>query len=244
MTPFYWEMIRKYTVAFSSIINDIHVQRYDSVGTLLKDIKVPITFAGKSKLSYILHYRSSMQNKETGPAFPVSTILPRIGFIMSNMVYDSERKLNNFNELPIENQEITKMLYDGVPYNFTFDVSILAKNLDDLLQIIEQIAVQFTPSLFLTVKELPELGITRDVSVTLDNVAINPEFEFGEEEERSIIGEMSFTLKGFLYRPIKDVNIIEIIDVNLKNDNNQTIVNINEAYNELTEEIDETITEY
>lgn len=241
MTHFYFQMAKKYVVAFSHLINDVHVQRLDSEGALIRDIRVPITFAGKSKMAYVLEYRNSTQSDSPITA---GTILPRIGFIMTGMTYDATRRRNALNEIPIGDTGET-FIYSGNPYNFTFDVAILAKNQDDLMQIVEQISTQFSPDVSLTVNEIPELGIQRDVSITLDDVNLSSSvLEFSEEDDRVLTADMTFTLRGFLYRPSANATLIEAINTTIKNSTTEeTIVTIDHQYNELTEDVDTTVTE-
>lgn len=197
MTHFYNQMFRKYVIAFAHLFSDIHVLRYaeDNI-TLLSDAKVPIVYATKNKMFYEIK-----QLPDTDDRAIVSTYLPRMGFYISNAQFDSTRKLSNSMQIDLGGDGI--LSYSGVPYNLTFDLSILAKTQDDLFQIIEQIASNFTPDTTITIKEIASV-IYRDVSLNLDSVAFTSNFEYDDIGNRTLSADLSFTLKGYIYPRIKD----------------------------------------
>ena len=49
---------------------------------------------------------------------------------------------------------------------------IFAKNQEDALQIVEQILPYFNPDFSVTVNDLPELGIKRDIKIVMDSVVL------------------------------------------------------------------------
>ena len=72
----------------------------------------------------------------------VAIQLPRMGFELQNISYDSTRKLNNTQKnfyVSDTDNTVNKTQYTPVPYNFDFILSIFVKNADDCTQIIEQI---------------------------------------------------------------------------------------------------------
>jgi hypothetical protein len=180
----------------------------------------------------------------------ISQYLPRMGFNISSMVYDGTRKLNNSISYDTEQGNLS---FTGVPYDFTFDLSILCKNQDDLYQILEQIAVLFTPDKSVTVKEIPEIGLERDISITLDSISFSSVYEFEDAGNRTVGADLSFTLKGHLYPAVKDVdtNIIETIFVNYKaikgntptNEEKTTDYGIKVRLEQVENEIIKTLTE-
>ena len=194
MQHFYHNMVRKYVISFAHLFSDIKVQRTDNQNVLLEEIKVPIIYATKAKMFYELK-----QHPMDAPLAIVNTYLPRMGFYISGIQYDGTRKLNNMIEFTLADGN--RLNYLGVPYNFTFELSILTKNQDDLYQILEQICVQFTPDKTITIKELN--GIDRDVSVNLDTVNLSSIYEYGEDEQRTVSVDLSFTLKGQFYPRIQ-----------------------------------------
>lgn len=232
---FYFEILRKYILAFGAIFSDIHVLRKDNSNVTVKDIRVPITFASKSKMSYMINSKQSQYNGRTG----ISTILPRMSFVISSLQRDSQRKLSSLNTTNVvsSNDSQEQLTYSGIPYNISFTLSIWVKNLSDLFQIIEQALTFFQPDYTITIKEIPSLGIQRDIPVVLGGTNFNFQTEFDEASWRELTADIEFTLKGWLYPPIKNEKIINLINVNLKNNNNIKDVVIRHDYDNLDEVI-------
>lgn len=223
---FYWNMTRKYIIAFNHIFSDIHVLRENSAGEVEKDILVKTTYAGKRKFANMLQ----RTNKQ------VSVVLPRISFLITGFTPDNTRRLNNSNTISTDSGEF---FYSPEPYDFNVDLVIWAKNMDDILQIVEQSVVFFKPQYTIKVKEIPSLNIERNITISLNSVDFDNDLEYDEETDRTLMANMNFTLKGFLYPPISDSNIIDIINVQFRDQNNENpLSNINHVWNVLTSEID------
>ena len=91
---FYWEMVKKYIVAFYHIFEDIHVLRYNADGSLRKDITVPVSFTAKQKMFYLMERRDDIGGK-------ISTVLPRLSFNITAMTPNDSRKVNPQNQQSI-----------------------------------------------------------------------------------------------------------------------------------------------
>lgn len=225
---YYWEMTKKYTVAFFHIFDDVHVIRSDG-DTVLKDIKVPVSYVGKSKLFYLLQRKESVGTS-------VSTVLPRITFLITGMSPDPTRKESNVNTIHVQlNNDTEDMLYAPVPYNFTVQLSVWATYTDDMMQIVEQIAPFFKPDFTMLVEEIGELGIRRNVSTVLNGITLDVANEFQDEQNRIVSADMDFTIKGYLYPPISDAYIIKQINIRLTDwlDRCLDYAEINHTFDEL-----------
>jgi hypothetical protein len=199
---FYHSSIRKYTVAFGNLFNSIHIARFkDDVETGRE--RVPLSYGPKQK--YI--YRTE-QNPELNERFAIK--LPRISFEMIEMSYDPSRKTPSTNRLRSETvvNNSKPFQYNAVPYNFIYDVNIMTKNYDDSLQIVEQIVPFFTPDYTMTINAIPGLGHKLDIPITLNSISSNDNWDSNFDERRDIVWNLQFTLKGFLYAPIRDSKII------------------------------------
>lgn len=233
---FYYNTIKKYIVAFGSLFNDIHVIRTDKNGIMVKDIKVPITFADKSKVAYQINSIHSRANEE----YPIGSILPRISYNLNNSIeYDSARALNPL----LQRAKTIRGGYSsdsdisvGRPFNFSFQLSIWTKYLDDMFQIIEQVLTFFHPDYHVTIKEIPELNIETSIPIVFQSCSPNIENEFEEQGQRVIKFDIDFVMKGWLYPPIKSNDIINNIQFNfLNNSENNNLVST--VRNEFDEEI-------
>ncbi|RLA61046.1 MAG: hypothetical protein DRQ78_08970, partial [Epsilonproteobacteria bacterium] len=157
---FYHGSTRKLIVAFGTIFNNIEIHRKDNTVNT-----VPLTYASKEKF-----YLSLKQNKNLDRLS--STILPRMGFIITDVSYDFERKqssIGKFNAQSLDSLTQKKMFLP-VPYDIQLQLSIYSRNMVDGLQILEQIIPFFKPSFNITINELDEMGVIRDIPIILDDI--------------------------------------------------------------------------
>jgi hypothetical protein len=139
-STFYHQTIRKYVAAFGTIFNDINVERKNSAGNVVERIKVPLGYGPKQK--WILALQETSSDRKV-----VATRLPRMGFALTGLSYDSVRKLNTMGRNAAANTAAgtTTLMtqYNPVPYNFDFELFILVNNAEDGTQILEQVLPYF-----------------------------------------------------------------------------------------------------
>lgn len=209
--PFYFSLIRKYVILMGTLLNDIRITRTDSSGNVTSLLKVPITYAAKDKmLARVLQDPGIDRPSATTP-------LPMISFEMGKMAYDGTRKLNTIGKVSVKDPDNTskfKYQYNPVPYNIQFKAFIYAKNAEDGTKIIEQILPYFTPDWTTTVNLIPEVNVTMDIPIVLNNIGYSDNYDGEFEKRRAIIWELDFTLKGYIYGPIKSSGIIKFIKTN------------------------------
>ncbi|CAM0070980.1 tail sheath stabilizer [Vibrio phage F86] len=167
--------------------------------------KVPITVSSKEQFVAALN---SQELNGDGMVANVSTMLPRIGLDMVSCTYDSTRKTNVSNrklsqdytaDRPAQNR-----LFNPVPYDFEFEVSIYTRHQDDAFQIIEQILPYFQPAFNTMIKELNENEVVvdkRDIPIILESAVPETTFEGEGGETRHIEWTLNMRLKGWLYPP-------------------------------------------
>tara|TARA_B100000287_G_scaffold142021_1_gene133768 strand:- start:1433 stop:2317 length:885 start_codon:yes stop_codon:yes gene_type:complete len=204
-TTTYHQTIRKMVVAFGTLFNDISIKRTNSSGQVIETLKVPVAYGPKQKFMV----RIGNPNL-TGPA----VILPRIGFMMSQIMYDGTRKLITVGQNKANINGTLRSQYNPVPYNFIFDLAILAKNAEDAAQIVEQILPNFTPEFTVTINMVPSMDIKTDVPIILNSVNYMDAYDGDFETRRSLSWDMQFTMKSFMYpeieenkKVIKDISI-------------------------------------
>jgi len=208
-TYFFHNIIRRYTIALGSIFTNIYIQRadpYDVIET--QSIKVPLHQSSKDKFYYQLMQYANKVND------PFSILLPRISYYMTSMNFASERKKNSLNAYRTDGglTDPNKMIkfFEPSPWDFHFSMTVWALHESDNNQIIEQILPYFEPHLFISVNEMPTLGISRKVSVELNSVNRNLNLDSGEDtNNRTIQWDLSFTLKGFLYKANVEADVIK-----------------------------------
>lgn len=88
-TPYYFSTVRNLTAAFGSLFDNIHVMRYNTDGSLAKNILCPLAYSAGDKTIIMLQQRNpSIQNDNVD----IKMSLPRIGYELTGMAYDSTRK--------------------------------------------------------------------------------------------------------------------------------------------------------
>jgi hypothetical protein len=222
-STFHHNTLRKYVILFGTVFNNIYVTRQNNEGETVQTIKVPLSYGPKEKYLARLEGNPSLDNK-------IAMTVPRIAFEMTSFEYDPNRKLNTLNRKVKNN----KSQYQPVPYNITFQLSILVKNAEDGTKIVEQILPYFTPEWTASVHLVPDMEDDPwDIPIILNSVSTEDTYEGNFETRRAIIWTMEFTLKGYIFAPTKtigsgdgtDGGIIKYIDVNIRPTANVTTAN-------------------
>jgi len=216
--PFYNEAIRKTVVAFVSIFNQIYFQRKDDNGNVTEISRVPLSYSPKEKFIQKLRTESGITDNTH-----VKNLLPRMGFEITSMLYDSQRKLNRINQKVATIDGSIKSTYMEVPYNINFGLYLFSRNLDDNLQIIEQILPYFAPDFTVTLN-MNELNKKVDVPIILNSLNVVEDYEGDFDSRRAINSVFDFTVKTYVYGPIKSSGTYLIEDANIRlYDGNTTV---------------------
>ena len=207
---FYHETMRKVVVAFGTIFNNINIVRTNSSGVVTQSMKVPLAYGPKQKFLTRLREDPNLNKK-------VSLTLPRIGFEISGISYDSSRKLNSIQKLKKVNSstdgKTVSSQFMPVPYNMDFSLFVMAKSSDDALQIVEQILPFFQPDYTITLNDNTSMGTTRDVPIILNGVSYEDSYDGDFTERRVLMYTLTFTSKFYLYGPVTDQKVIKSVQV-------------------------------
>ena len=195
-TYYYHEIIRKTIISFGTLFNQIHLRHTDKDNNNISDIRVPITYGPKQKfLARIL------QQPELNKATQIS--LPRMTFEMNSIQYDSTRKSNIVQTFRTTDEgDNIKKVFMPVPYNIGFELNILCKLNDDALQIIEQILPYFQPAFNVTVDLVESKQEKRDITIILENITIQDDYEGDFTTRRVLLYTLRFTAKTYLFGPV------------------------------------------
>jgi len=213
---YYYQVMRKIIVQFLDIFNDIKIGRYDTeTGQLLSFVKVPLKFAPKSKNWYWVEKIDSSGQRIR------DKVLPIIGVYMVDAEIDSGRIVNKlhssttgFHERAGDRRLLKERFVNPVPYNFTFQVQILAEYMVDIVQITEQVFPYFTPNLNIKI-QIPELDIDGKTVEELDLKVIyngsnkDDPITMGPDELRYLRWNLDFTVEGYLFQPKFDYPVIK-----------------------------------
>jgi len=205
---FYHETIRKIIVAFGTTFNNVQLVRKDNSGNITQSMKVPLAYGPKEKFLVRLRADADLSSK-------VAITLPRIGFEIQNLAYDGTRKLSRVQKFKKVNTGNNTRTLDTqfmpVPYNLDIVLYVLAKQSDDALQIVEQILPFFQPDYTITVNDMADMGIKRDVPIILNSISYEDNYEGDFDQRRALIYTMNFTCKFYLYGPVTSSNIIRTV---------------------------------
>jgi len=215
-TTYYHQTIRKYVAVFGTLFNDINVVRRDASDVIKEQIKVPIAYSPRDR--WILRLRRARGVSGTDEAVAMS--LPRMGFDLTAITYDGTRKLNTLGQVYSANTAAgTSTLmkqYNPVPYNFDFSLYSMVSNAEDGAQIFEQIVPFFTPEFTVTVNLIPSMNIAPDVTMVLNGVQIEDNYEGDFQTTREIVWTLTFTMKGYVYPDVKTGSVVKTVIVNLR----------------------------
>ena len=213
---YYHQTIRKYVAVFGTLFNDINVVRRDASDVIKEQIKVPIAYSPRDR--WILRLRRARGVSGTDEA--VAMTLPRMGFDLTAITYDGTRKLNTLGQVYSANTAAgTSTLmkqYNPVPYNFDFSLYSMVSNAEDGAQIFEQIVPFFTPEFTVTVNLIPSMNIAPDVTMVLNGVTIEDNYQGDFQSTREIIWTLTFTMKGYIYPDVKTGSVVKTVIVNLR----------------------------
>lgn len=206
---FYHATVRRFVSVFGTLFNNISVVRKDSAGNVMSIVKVPLAYGPKEKFLV----RIDEEKDLTVPAVAIK--LPRMSFEILNITYDTQSKLNKNNKIRVDD----KLYYTFSPYNISLNLSIIAKNQDDALQIIEQIIPYFQPDYTVTIKEGISASVKTDIPITLSSIDMQEDYEGDFMNRRAIVYTLAFDAKLRFYGPDRQSNQIKKVIVNTVNRN-------------------------
>ena len=204
---YYNESIRKLVTAFGALFNSIYIIRKDENQQITEKLRVPLMYGPKEKFIYRLKNESQISDETH-----VQTTLPLMGFDMTSIMYDVNRKINRLTRKVQQGRSS----YSEVPYNISFGLYVFTRNIDDNLQIVEQILPYFAPEFMISIN-IDELYPSVDIPITLNSVAMNEDYEGSYDVRRSVTSLFDFTVKGYVYNKFCEptTGIIKNIDLDI-----------------------------
>ena len=213
---FYNESMRRMTIGFGQIFNNIQIKRKDDTGKVIQTIRVPLAYGPKEKFLVRLDQQSSLNNRE----FAIT--LPRMGFEISNISYDPTRKLTRIQKFKqVKSNKDGKVLdfnYTPVPYNISYNLYSFTASAEAGLQIIEQILPFFQPDFTVTINAIPDLNIKRDIPIVLNSVNYEDTYSGDFTTRRAVIYTLNFTAKTYLFGPSTSQKVIKTVQTDQYSD--------------------------
>ena len=213
---FYNESMRRMTIGFGQIFNNIQIKRKNDAGKVIQTIRVPLAYGPKEKFLVRLDQQSSLNNRE----FAIT--LPRMGFEISNIAYDPTRKLTRVQKFKqVKTGKDGKVLdfnYTPVPYNISYNLFSFTASAEAGLQIIEQILPFFQPDFTVTINAIPSLNIKRDIPIILNSVNYEDTYSGDFTTRRAVIYTLNFTAKTYLFGPSTSQKVIKTVQTDQYSD--------------------------
>ena len=122
-------------------------------------------------------------------------------------------RVQKFKKVKGSNSNRLDTQYMPVPYNLSVQLYIMAKQSDDALQIVEQILPFFQPDYTLTINDMTDMGIKRDVPIILNDISYEDNYQGDFETRRALIYTLDFTAKFYLYGPVTSSTVIKTVQV-------------------------------
>jgi len=219
-TYFYNESMRRMTIGFGQIFNNIQIKRKDSNGNITQSIRVPLVYAPKEKFLARLDAQPNLDERE----FAIT--LPRMSFEITGIQYDSSRKLTRVQKFKhVKAGKEGKVLnynFVPVPYNISYNLYSFTASAEAGLQIIEQILPFFQPDYTVTVNAIPELNIKRDIPIVLNSVNYEDTYSGDFSQRRAVIYTLGFTAKTYLFGPASTQKVVKEVQSDLYTDTDTT----------------------
>lgn len=207
---FYHDTLRRYVILFGTLFNDVWINREDNDGNVKQSIKVPLAYGPREKF---LARIEGIESQRDPLQQPFSVVLPRMGFEITGFNYAPERKLptrKHFAKSDTNDSDVKDYLYNPVPYDISFSLSIFVKNTTDGTRIIEQILPYFTPEWTSTVQLVEDPDVTLDIPLILTGTNQDDVYEGSFEERRALVWTLDFTMKGFFFGPKYKKDVIKL----------------------------------
>ena len=216
---FYHSTMRKAVAVFGTIFNNINVIRTKADGSVLNQIKVPLSYGPKQKFLARL-------DQSSGADASMAMKLPRMAFEITSLELDSAQKLGKRNiitEASAADVTKKKTIKHQVAYNINMSLFVMAKNQDDGLQVVEQILPYFQPEYTVTISPVGEFDYKQDVPIILTGVTISDDYEGDFLTRRALIYQLDFTMKMKFFGPTGNQGVIRGIEVDLNSDAGNTL---------------------
>ena len=204
---FYHEILRRTIIGFGTLFNNIKIQQTNNQGEVISVLEVPFAYGPTQKFLARVEQQPNLNT-------PVQITLPRMSFEFTGLTYDATRKLTTtqtFLSKSVTDSTDIRKTYMPVPYNMDFELSIMTKLNDDMLQIVEQILPYFQPSYTLTVNLIDSIGEKRDIPIILNNISMEDDYDGDYSTRRALIYTLNFTAKIYLFGPVSSGTSKDII---------------------------------
>lgn len=199
---FYHGALRKLVIAFGSVFNNMQIDRVDGNNNVIKSLPIPLQYISKEK------FVQRALSDYTGDDVKIQETLPRMGFEVDGVAYASERKTNTIDKIFNKSDNKTYM-FNRVPYDVDFSLYIATRKIDDAFRIVEQILPYFTPEFNIKIQDMMDFEIITNIPLILRGTNFDIQSDGGFDERRSILWQLQFSAKTYIYGAIRDAGLIK-----------------------------------
>jgi hypothetical protein len=207
---YYNKVIWHHIAAFSDIFNDMQVHIYDAEGKAVGTKQVPVYLAPKEKVVAALMKGNWDQNPNQ-QGIQYENYLPSISIVWNGVSLDAERmkgqrdKRRLYVEYADKDEDGCDEKYvhtdiQTVPYKLNFEVTLWAKYMDDLAQLLENILPFFHPEAYISLYE-KGVGSERKCKVVKESENLNFVYELNQPDRRVLQATISFNMECNFYKP-------------------------------------------
>jgi len=194
--------IRKYTAALLNYFNELEIQYEDSSNNMLTR-NVPSKYGNIEKFD-ILDGLTDEQIKSGN-----HNVLPRASLVLSTTVKSDQRVTNKNNKInTVSGTDEFEYMFNSVPYEFTYELSVMCRGMNEATQIIEQIAPQFNPTVNIDIWDGANLHEPTRVPMKLLDIGFQPS-EFEELSTNIVTVDIGLSIIGNLYPPVRTIDRIK-----------------------------------
>ncbi len=194
--------IRTYTGALLNLFNDLEVQYKNSLGEITAR-NIPVKFATKEKSKILDEYTTEQLTSGN------YNVLPRANLAWSSIMRSEQRTQNKNVKINTKANETNfEFLYNSVPYEFTYELTIMCRGMNEATMIIEQIACKFNPIINIDVFDATNLDEPTRIPVQLLDIGVEPN-EYEELSNNILNITVGLSIKGNIYPPIKSIDRIK-----------------------------------
>lgn len=188
--------IRKYTAALLDLFNGIEIQYQDSEDNTISR-NIPIVYSSREK-SRLLDSYTNQQLLDGN-----FNVLPRANLSLSTMAKSDTRVQNkNVTINRYKTEEAFEYMYNSVPYEFTFELNVICRGMNEATMIIEQIAPKFNPTVNIDIWDAENLNEPTRIPVKLLDIGIESE-DYEELSSNLVNINFGLSIMGNLYPAIK-----------------------------------------
>lgn len=194
--------IRKYTAALLEAFNSIEIQYKMSNGdAVLRE--VPLKYSSQEKSKILDEYTAEQLHSGN------YNVLPRASLALVSMNKAENRVTNKNNKIgSFKTDDSLEFMFNSVPYEFTYELIVQCRGMNEATQIIEQIAPKFNPIVNIDVWDANNLDEPTRIPVRLTDISMESD-AYDELSINLTTVTFSISLMGNLYPPIKSMPRIQ-----------------------------------